>query len=198
MNNTFLSNLPDDPNAWDDMVAGKPYNPMCRQLIYKGAETREKIRAYNALPPNDIEGKAQFLTGMLGAVGRNIIIHQPFTCDYGDNIFIGDDVFVNFGFTVLDEAKVTICNHVFIGPHVSIYTACHPLEIAERNKGTEWSESVTICDNVWIGGNVVVCPGVIIGEGCVVGAGAVVTKSLEPNTLCVGNPARPIRKIENP
>ncbi len=85
--------------------------------------------------------------------------------------------------------------HAFIGPDVSIYTACHPLDPEARNTGAEWAEPVTIGDNVWIGGRAVILPGVTIGDNCVIGAGAVVTRSIAPRTLVAGNPARPIRSL---
>ncbi len=177
------------------MLSGRPYDALHPYLIEKLERSREALAVYNSLPPNDYAAKEEFLRGFLGAVGSSPVIHQPFRCDYGENITLSDKVFINFGFTVLDEARVAIGSNVFIGPNVSIYTACHPLDSAERNKGTEWAEGVTIGDNVWIGGSVVILPGVTIGEGCVVGAGAVVSRSLEPYTLNVGNPARPVKKL---
>ena len=109
---------------------------------------------------------------------------------------LGEDFFANFNLTILDEARVTIGDHVFIGPNVSIYTACHPLDAAERNTGAEWAEPVTIGDSVWIGGGATIVPGVTVGEGAVIAAGAVVTRDVEPYTLVGGNPAKVIRRLE--
>ncbi|MDE6853681.1 MAG: sugar O-acetyltransferase, partial [Muribaculaceae bacterium] len=109
---------------------------------------------------------------------------------------IGEDFFANFNLTILDEARVSIGNHVFIGPNVSIYTACHPLDHRERNTGNEWAEPVTIGDSVWIGGSVTIVPGVTIGDGAVIAAGAVVTRDVEPYTLVGGNPAKIIRSLK--
>ena len=92
---------------------------------------------------------------------------------------------------------VKIGRNAFIGPNVSMYTACHPLEADERNKGIEWAEPITIGDNVWIGGGVTIVPGVTIGDNVVIGAGSVVTKSFPDNCLIAGNPARIIKHIDN-
>lgn len=84
-------------------------------------------------------------------------MNQPFRCDYGCNIHVGDNFFANFNFTVLDEAAVTIGNNVLIGPNVSIYTACHPLDADRRRTFDEWAEPVTIGNDVWIGGGAIIC-----------------------------------------
>ncbi len=104
-------------------------------------------------------------------------------------------MFINYDLVILDEAKVSIGNNVFIGPQCGFYTAIHPLDVAQRNLGIEKASPITIQDNVWIGGKVCILPGVTIGEGAVIGAGSVVTKDIPPYSLAVGNPAKVIRKI---
>ena len=90
---------------------------------------------------------------------------------------------------------MTIGDHCFIGPNVSMYTACHPLEADERNKFIEWAEPITIGNNVWIGGSVTILPGVTIGNNSVIGAGAVVTKNIPDNVVAGGNPAKIIKYL---
>lgn len=85
---------------------------------------------------------------------------------------------------------------MLIGPNVSIYTACHPLDPVERNKWVEWAEPVTIGDNVWIGGSVTILPGVTIGDNVVIGAGSVVTRDIPSHTVVAGNPARVIKRLD--
>lgn len=97
--------------------------------------------------------------------------------------------------TILDEAEVRIGDNVFIGPNVSIYTACHPLRAEERNTGAEWAEPVTIGNSVWIGGGATILPGVRIGDGAVIGAGAVVTRDVPAGHVAAGNPARVIKAV---
>lgn len=181
---------------WAKMHAGEIYDAAYSGFIELLKKTRRTLKHYNDLDPFSPELK-EILTKLLGACGDNININQPFRCDYGCNVFVGENFFANFNLTILDEALVTIGDNCFIGPNVSIYTACHPLNAAERNKFVEWAEPVTIGDNVWLGGGVTILPGVTIGDNCVIGAGSVVTHDIPSNTLAVGNPARVIKEIDS-
>lgn len=150
---------------------------------------------YNMLRPTQIEERSAMLNRILGRKGTNCTILSPFHCDYGYNIEIGNNFFANYNFVVLDCAKVTIGDNVFIAPNVGIYCAGHPLDITERNKGLEFAKPITIGNNVWIGAGVHICPGVTIGDNTTIGAGAVVTKDIPANVLAYGNPCRVIRNI---
>ena len=108
---------------------------------------------------------------------------------------VGRRFFANFHLTILDEARVTIGDDCFIGPNVSIYTACHSTDPVERNSRREWAEPVTIGDNVWIGGSVTILPGVTIGNNVTIGAGSVVTKDIPDGVVAVGNPCRVVRNV---
>ena len=124
-----------------------------------------------------------------------MFIEQPFRCDYGKNIEVGNNFFANYNCVILDVAKVTIGENVMFAPNVSIYTAGHPIHPESRNSGYEYGIPVTIGNNVWVGGNVVITPGVTIGNNVVIGAGSVVTKDIPDNVIAVGNPCRVIREI---
>lgn len=182
-------------DIWEEMMSGKPYDALHPLLIEKLGATRAKIKEFNDLHPSDSCNMKRLLKEMLGSCGENIQINQPFRIDYGCNLFVGENFFANFNLTILDEAKVTIGKNAFIGPNCSIFTACHPLDPTERNKGVEWSEPVTIGDSVWIGGNATILPGVTIGNNVVIGAGSVVTRSFPDNVVIAGNPARIIKHI---
>ncbi len=126
----------------------------------------------------------------LGRIGRGAVIRPPFFCDYGYNIHLGDEVFLNFNCVILDVVKVTIGDRTQIGPGVQILTADHPRDPAQRRTGLEFGRPVTIGADVWIGGSAIVLPGVRIGDGAIVGAGAVVTRDVAAGATVVGNPAR--------
>lgn len=178
-------------------LVGMMYNPN-----YDEELQREMLRAadmcfrYNATLPSDTNGKERILTELLGHHGSNCCIRSPFYCDYGYNIVVGDNFFANYNFTVLDGAKVSIGNNVFIAPNVGLYTAGHPLDADERNQGLEYARPITIEDDVWIGAGVHICPGVTVGRGSVIGAGSIVVKDVPPYTVVAGNPAKCIRKIK--
>ncbi|MCH5239590.1 MAG: sugar O-acetyltransferase [Muribaculaceae bacterium] len=180
---------------WEKMLRGEEYDATHSGLRDLLQQTRMKIWKFNNLRPDETNEMNEILRDLLGSIGERFIINQPFRCDYGCNIFLGEDCFINFNCTILDEAEVTIGNNAFLGPNVSIYTACHPLEVDRRNRFIEWAESVTIGDNVWIGGDVTILPGVSIGDNVVIGAGSVVTKSFPSNVVLAGNPAKIIKEI---
>ncbi len=180
----------------EKMLAGMDYFAADEELIRELNEAKEIVHDYNLLRPGDVEGKLRVLKGLLGHIGDDdIIINQPFYCDYGKQISVGRHFFANFSFTVLDEAPVTIGDDCFIGPNVSIYTACHSTDPVERNTRNEWARPVKIGDNVWIGGSVTILPGVTIGSNVTVGAGSVVVNDIPDNCVAVGNPARVVKKI---
>lgn len=176
------------------MLAGMIYSAVDEQLLRELSEARKVIREYNSLMPDERERQVEILKNLLGSVCDNsIIINQPFYCDYGKQIKVGKRFFANFNFTVLDEAAVTIGDDCFIGPNVSIYTACHSTDPVERNSRREWAEPVSIGNNVWIGGSVTILPGVTIGDNVTIGAGSVVVKDIPSNTVAAGNPCRVIK-----
>ncbi|MCQ2147413.1 MAG: sugar O-acetyltransferase [Bacteroidales bacterium] len=177
------------------MTSGEEYDGSDPHLLDILNKTREVVRDYNDLRPNDNNGKDAILSKLLGKKGQNCIINQPFYCDYGVNIEVGENFFANYNFTVLDEAKVKIGDNAFIASNVSIYTAGHPLSVRKRNALIQYAKSVTIGNNVWIGGDVTIVPGVTIGNNVTIGAGSVVTKDVPDNVVVAGNPARVIRSI---
>lgn len=180
---------------WLKMLEGNVYDAAYGPFLNLLVSTRKAIAAYNATSPHETDSLTTQLRALLGKCGQRILINQPFRCDYGCNIETGENFMANFNFTVLDEALVKIGDNVFIGPNVSIYTACHPLDPDERRDGREWAESVTIGNDVWIGGNTVILPGASIGDGCTIGAGSVVRGNIPPRTMAAGNPAKVKRNI---
>ena len=150
----------------------------------------------NLLRPSQAAEREALLRRLLGRAGKAFTIISPFFCDYGYNISIGENFFMNMNCVILDGAKVTFGDNVFIAPGCGFYTAGHPLDSERRNRGLEYARPITVGNNVWIGAQVCVLPGVTIGDNTVIGAGSVVTKSIPANVLAAGNPCRVIRKIE--
>lgn len=177
------------------MLAELPYRGWMDGLEEERMETKKKIWQYNNTCPDDVKTIGRLIREIIGVHGENITVEQPFHCDYGSNIEVGENFFANYNLTILDVAKVVIGKNVLIAPNVSIYTAGHPLDPEARNSGYEYGIGITIGDNVWIGGNTVINPGVHIGNNVVIGSGSVVTRDIPDHTVAAGNPCRVIRKL---
>ena len=179
----------------EKMLAGELYRAWDPELLAARRRARALTRRYNASHEDEAELRESLLRELLGAAGAAATIEPPFSCDYGDNIFLGDNFFMNFGGVILDCNVVRIGANVQCGPYVQLYAAYHPLDAAERIKGPELAAPITIGDNVWLGGGVIICPGVTIGANTTIGAGSVVTREIPAGVFAAGNPCRVIRAL---
>lgn len=180
----------------EKMLSGKIYDANGDpELIAERLDCKELCRDYNEIRPKDITAREALLRKIIGAVKGSILIEQPFYCDYGYNISVGNNFYANFNLVILDEAAVSFGDNVFIAPNCGFYTAGHPIDAKERNKGLEYARPITVGDNVWIGAGVSVLPGVKIGDNCVIGAGSVVVHDIPANSVAVGNPCKVVKKI---
>ena len=184
------------------MLQGQRYNSRDPELLELYFHARKLTKIFNNLDAEQTAERFKVLTLLFEEIGKGVWIESPFFCDYGNNISIGGGTFVNMNCTFLDNNKISIGKNVLIAPYVQIYTASHPLKaharIMENKEGASYKTSsmpVSIGDNVWIGGNTVICPGVSIGNNVTIGAGSVVTKNIPNNTLAFGNPCKVIKEL---
>ena len=182
-------------NQKERMLAELPYRAWLDGLAEERQETKKKVFQFNHTSPEEQETLDRLIREIIGVQGKQLTVEQPFHCDYGSNIEVGENFFANYNLTILDVAKVVIGGNVQIAPNVSIYTAGHPLDPEARNSGYEYGIGITIGDNVRIGGNTVINPGVHIGSNVVIGSGSVVTKDIPDNAIAVGNPCRVLRYL---
>jgi len=177
-------------------LRGELYNPNYDEEIIR---LREKMQdlcfQYNNILPSKTDERRNLLRKMIGKIGNDFLIEQPIYFDYGDNITIGERFYSNHGLTILDGARVSFGNDVFIGPNCQFYTASHPIDYKLRNKGLETALEINVGNNVWFGGGVIVLGGVTIGDDVVIGAGSVVTKDIPSHSVAVGNPCKVIKRI---
>jgi len=179
----------------EKMLAGELYRiERGGELLQELDAAKEKCYEYNQLAPSKKVERKQILQELLGQVGQHYIVEQPFHCDYGYNITIGENFYANYNLTILDINPVTFGDNVLVGPNCSFYTAGHPLDAELRKLGLEFGKPIKVGNNVWFGGNVVVLPGVTIGDNVVIGAGSVVTKDIPANSVAVGNPCKVVQK----
>ena len=180
----------------EKMLAGELYNAMGKELSQERQRARELFLEINKIGKQDKKLKSLFKE-LLGSTGKNFWIEPPFYCDYGYNIKLGKNVFINYNCCMLDTMPITIGDHTLIAPNVQFYAATHPIDAKRRSALLEYGEPITIGKHVWIGGNATICPGVTIGDRSVIGAGSVVTKDIPADVVVAGNPARFIREIDN-
>jgi maltose O-acetyltransferase len=174
-----------------------------RELVYISDDSvfeeqkiaRRLTQELNTADRADFDSIKRIINKLFGKTGEGSFVNPPFYCDYGTHIEVGKNFFANYNCTMLDVGMIRIGDNVQIAPNVAIYTAGHPVHPATRNTLYEYGIDVTIGNNVWIGGNVVICPGVTIGDNALIGAGAVVTKDIPAWSIAAGNPCRVIRKI---
>ena len=164
-------------------------------LIDKRAKCADLCYEFNMCRPSDIDKQQIILHKLLGQIKGNIVITAPFYCDYGINISVGENFYTNHNVTILDGAKVSFGDNVFIAPDCVFSTAGHPLDTEQRNQGLEIALPITVGNNVWIGMHVSVLPGVTIGNDVVIGTGSVVNRDIPDGVVAAGNPCRVLRKI---
>ena len=180
----------------EKMLKGEIYNANYdKELIAERTKVKDKCHLYNNLLPSDHDARKKLMREILGKTKDSFLIEQPFMCDYGYNVEIGENFYSNHNLIILDGNKVVFGDNVFIGPNCGFYTAGHPLDAERRNEGLEYAKPITVGNNVWFGGNVCVLPGVTIGDNVVIGAGSVVNKDIPSNVVAAGNPCKVIKNL---
>jgi maltose O-acetyltransferase len=182
-----------EANEKQKMLAGELYSATDPELVADQLHAQNLLYQFNTTRAYAVEERLALLMELFGHFGPGSVLKPSFRCDYGYNILIGRNVFVNYDCVFLDCNRITIGDDVQIGPAVQIYTAQHPTDPETRRSGLEFALPVTVGDNAWIGGGAILCPGVTIGANTVVGAGSVVTRDLPSNVIAAGNPCRVIR-----
>lgn len=180
----------------EKMVNGQIYETFSDELEQDRIKAKALCMKYNSLLPNQKKEKQEILKSLLPNIGENIVIEPNFFCDYGYNIKLNGDVYINHNSVFLDCAEIQIGDKTFIGPNCGFYTAIHPIKYRDRITERETAKPITIGKGVWIGGNVTILPGVKIGDRAVIGAGSVVVKDIPQDVVAVGNPCKVIKKIE--
>ena len=182
-------------NEKEKMLSGELYDAGDAALVEERQRSKDLCFRYNQILPSKMKERKGIIKTLFGKTEKMFLIEQPFYCDYGYNIEIGENFYANVKVVILDCAKVTFGSNVFIAPNCGFYTVNHPLDAENRNKGLEHALPITVGDNVWIGAGCSILPGVTIGDNAVIGAGSVVVKDIPANVLAVGNPCKVIKEI---
>lgn len=183
-------------NEWNKAQAGYLYDANYdKEIVDSRTKCADLCYEFNQCRPSDIEKQKEIIKNIIGCVKGEFVITAPFYCDYGSNITIGNNFYTNHNCTILDGARVTFGDNVFIAPNCVFSTAGHAIDSEQRTKGLEIALPITVGDNVWIGANVSVLPGVSIGNNAIIGAGSVVNKDIPDGVIAAGVPCKVIRKI---
>jgi maltose O-acetyltransferase len=188
------------------MLRGDPYNSRDEQLLAAAHRARALLATFAAIPSTDAAQRRCILAELLGAVGEEVWIEPPFFCDYGENVYLGDRVFVNVNCVFLDSAEIHIGADALIGPGVQLLTASHPLAVGDRLLSEEdrvagqspyrtHASPIRIGERAWIGAGTIVLPGVTIGDNVTIGAGSIVTSDIPSDVLALGQPCRVQRSL---
>lgn len=180
---------------WDKMQRNEIYDDFDEGLFDLRVKAKKLFREYNLTNDDETERRQALMKQLFKKVGERVWMETNFTCEFGKNITIGNDVYINFGCTLLDCGQITIGDNTLIGPNVSAYSANHSLDPEERIAGALIPKPITIGNRVWIGGGSTILGGVTIGDGSVIGAGSVVTRDIPAGVIAAGNPCRVIRPI---
>lgn len=180
---------------WEKLQNGLMYNDFSDELFYKRIEAKKLFRAYNKTDDDETEKRNDILTKLFKRIGHEVWIEPDFICEFGKNISIGNNVYINFGCIILDCAEVTIGDNTLLGPNIGIYAVNHAIDAEERINGGCFGKSVHIGNRVWLGGDVKIMAGVSIGDESIIGAGSVVTKDIPSGVIAAGNPCNVIRPI---
>ncbi len=169
---------------WEKAQQGYLYDANYdKEIVEERTRCADLCYEFNLCRPSDTAKQQELLNRMLGSIKGNPVITAPFYCDYGFNITIGENFYTNHNVTILDGAKVTFGDNVFIAPNCVFSTAGHAIDSEQRAKGLEIARPITVGNNVWIGANVSVLPGVTIGSSSIIGAGSVVNKDIPEGVI---------------
>ncbi len=133
---------------WERIERDLVYNDFDADLFDRRVRAKKLFRAYNKTEDDEIELRQQLLQQLFKKIGKNVWIEPDFRCEFGTNITIDDDVYINFGCIILDCAEVTIGSHTLLGPNVGLYAANHSIDATERINGGCQGKPIHIRKNV--------------------------------------------------
>ena len=180
---------------WDKMQEHQIYDDFDADLFDRRVEAKKLFKEFNRTTDDEAEKRQEIMKKLFKKVGERVYMEPNFTCEFGKNITLGNDLYINFGCTLLDCGQIVIGNNTLLGPNVSMYSANHSLDAEERIAGALIPKPIIIGNRVWIGGGTTVLSGVTIGDDSVIGAGSVVTRDIPAGVVAAGNPCKVIRKI---
>ncbi len=181
----------------EKLHTGELYLPGDPEIMEEQLHRLDRLYDFNQTRPTELEKRDRLLREMFAEIGEGCYIEPPFHSNMGGaHIHFGNNIYCNFGVTMVDDTHIYVGDYTMFGPNVVVATAGHPILPELRQQAYQYNMPVRIGKNCWLGAGVIVLPGVTIGDNVVVGAGSVVTKDLPSDVIAVGNPCRVLRPID--
>ena len=181
----------------EKMLNGELYMPDNDETLFnERIKCKTLCYQFNNLSPDKLDERKELIKRIIGKTKDKFWVEQPFICDYGYNIEVGENFYANHNVVMLDAGGITFGDNVFIAPQCGFHTSGHPIDAKVRNTPLEFAKPIVIGNDVWIGAGVQVCPGATIGNNVVIGAGSVVVNDIPDNSVAVGNPCKVIKRIK--
>lgn len=182
---------------FEKMKSGQIYlYPQEEEFVRERDARLEMLYDFNHARPSEQKKRDELLKKMFAEVGEGCLIEPPFTANLGGMfVHFGNNVYANFGFTLVDDAPIYIGDGTLFGPNVTLTTAGHTIDPILRRKGYLYCEPIRIGKNCWIGADVSILPGVTIGDNTVIGAHSTVTRDIPANVVAYGSPCKVAREI---
>lgn len=185
-------------NLKNKMYSGDLYLPMGEELMSEQLKALDLLYDFNATRPTELEKRTRMLKEMFAEIGENCYIEPPLYANWGGrHVHFGNNIYANFGLTLVDDTHIYVGDNTMFGPHVTVATAGHPILPELRKQGYQFNIPIHIGKNCWIGAGVIIVPGITIGDNTVIGAGSIVTKDIPSNVVAVGNPCKVLREIND-
>lgn len=182
----------------DKLHTGELYLPGDEEILRDQTRRLDRLYDFNRTRPTEAGKRQALMKEMFAEIGEGCYIEPPFYANMGaGHVHFGNNVYCNFGVTMVDDTHIYVGDNTMIGPNVTVATAGHPILPELREKGYQYNAPVRIGRNCWIGAGAVILPGVCIGDNSVIGAGSVVTRNIPPDVVAVGNPCRVLREIND-
>ena len=182
----------------DKLHTGELYLPGDEEILRDQTKRLDRLYDFNRTRPTEAGKRQALMKEMFAEIGEGCYIEPPFYANMGaGHVHFGNNVYCNFGVTMVDDTHIYVGDNTMIGPNVTVATAGHPIFPELREKGYQYNAPVRIGRNCWIGAGAVILPGVCIGDNSVIGAGSVVTGNIPSDVVAVGNPCRVLREIND-
>ncbi len=177
----------------EKVFKGEEYNFFDQNLNKLRIDCKDKCFKYNTSHKNESLKQKDFIKTIINTKTDNFYINKNFECNFGNNIFIGDNFYSCFNLTILDENFVKFGDNIYLGPNCTFNNINTSTDINKRREKIISSKEIKVGNNVYFEGSVVISHGITIGDNVIIKAGSIIDKDIPSNSLIEGNPCKIIK-----